>query len=306
MRSAGARGPPYFSCPPACCRSRRRQPRGRITPKARYPVDRPVASPAGLSEAARLLAAAERPLIVAGGGAHSSGAAAELAKLQSAHGFPIATTLMGKGAVPEDHPLSLGVIGYLLGRAAPNREVRRYVETADVVMFVGARTNQNGTDGWRLFPATAQFVHIDIDGTEIGRNYDSLRLVGDARETLRALASELADLAEPAAGAGRAARLRPLVPERRPFARCVPGDPPAGNAAGADRRDHCPLDARRDNLRRRRQLRFRLALQLWVGAWVRAALRDTARARRSGLGGCRSPWVPRWHGRGAPVIALSG
>ena len=53
-----------------------------------------------------------------------------------------------------------------------------------MILFVGARTNQNGTDSWTLFPKSARYIHIDIDGQEVGRNYEALRLVGDARLTL--------------------------------------------------------------------------------------------------------------------------
>jgi acetolactate synthase-1/2/3 large subunit len=70
--------------------------------------------------------------------------------------------------------------------------MRPLVERADVIVFVGARTNQNGTDSWTLFPETARYVHIDIDGQEVGRNYEALRLVGDAKLTLVALAEALA------------------------------------------------------------------------------------------------------------------
>ncbi len=75
-----------------------------------YPLDRPVADPAAVTRAAELLAGAERPLVIAGGGVHLSDASAELARLQEEATLPIATTSMGKGAVDERHPLSLGVV----------------------------------------------------------------------------------------------------------------------------------------------------------------------------------------------------
>ena len=61
-----------------------------------------------------------------------------------------------------------------------------------MVLLIGTRTNQNGTDSWQLYPDGARYIHIDIDGTEVGRNYEALRLVGDARLTLEALLAELA------------------------------------------------------------------------------------------------------------------
>jgi acetolactate synthase-1/2/3 large subunit len=70
-----------------------------------------------------------------------------------------------------------------------------------VILFVGARTNQNGTDSWTLSPQ-ARYIHIDIDSVEVGRNYEALRLVGDAKLPLAALSAELAkrDLSRRAAG----------------------------------------------------------------------------------------------------------
>jgi acetolactate synthase-1/2/3 large subunit len=156
-----------------------------------YPLDRVVADPARIAEAAALLAAAERPLVVAGGGVHLSDAAAELARLQQDCALPVATTTMGKGTVDERHPLSVGVIGYFMGPGGMARHQRQLVEEADVILLVGNRTNQNGTDSWRLLPRTARIIHLDIDGGEVGRNYEALRLVGDAKLTLGALAAAL-------------------------------------------------------------------------------------------------------------------
>ena len=157
-----------------------------------YPLDRCVPDPARIDEAARLLARAKNPLVVAGGGVHLSQAQDALAHLQERAGLPVATTVMGKGAVDERHPLSVGVIGYFMGTRAMAKHMRPLVERADVVLFVGARTNQNGTDSWTVFPQDARYIHIDIDGQEVGRNYEALRLVGDAKLTLAALADALA------------------------------------------------------------------------------------------------------------------
>jgi acetolactate synthase I/II/III large subunit len=156
-----------------------------------YPLDRSVADPTRIEEAARLLAQAAKPLIVAGGGVHLSGAYEALARIQDAVGIPVATTSMGKGAVNERHPLSIGMIGYFMGTRGMAKHLRGLVDEADVILFVGDRTNQNGTDSWTLFPPGAQYIHIDVDGQEIGRNYEALRLVGDARLTLEHLARAL-------------------------------------------------------------------------------------------------------------------
>lgn len=82
-----------------------------------YPLDPVAPNPDRVREAADMLARAKRPLVIAGGGVHSARAYAPLADLQEL-GFPVATTVMGKGAVAETHPLSLGVVGYFMGPGA--------------------------------------------------------------------------------------------------------------------------------------------------------------------------------------------
>ncbi len=159
-----------------------------------YPLDRSVADPARIEEAARLLARAEHPLIVAGGGVHLSAAHEALAQLQESASLPVATTSMGKGAVAETHALSLGVIGYFMGTRGMARHMHALIDRADCVLFVGDRTNQNGTDSWTLFPKKTRYIHIDIDAQEVGRNYEALRLVGDAKLTLAALSEAMARL----------------------------------------------------------------------------------------------------------------
>jgi acetolactate synthase-1/2/3 large subunit len=181
-------------------------PPGRTEGLGAFPLDRVLADPARIAEAARLLAAASAPLVVAGGGVHLSGAAGALARLQEAAGLPVATTVMGKGAIAETHPLSLGVIGYFMGPGSRTEAMRAMVEEADVILLAGSRTNQNGTDGWTLFPPSARFIHLDADPLEVGRNYEALRLVGDAALTLDALADALA-----AADLGRRRAARPGV-----------------------------------------------------------------------------------------------
>jgi acetolactate synthase-1/2/3 large subunit len=129
--------------------------------------------------------------VVAGGGIHLSGAGAALARLQQAGGLAVATTNMGKGAVDEEHALSVGVIGSTMGTRSPTRHMLDYIKSADAILFVGSRTNENGTASWSLFPPTAQYIQIDMDPQELGRNYPALRLLGDADATLQALADAL-------------------------------------------------------------------------------------------------------------------
>ncbi len=124
----------------------------RLSSLGPFPLDRPCADRETIRQAAALLAAARRPLIVAGGGVHSSGAAEALARLQEAASLPVVTTSMGKGAVDESHPLSIGIAGYFMGRRGMARHSRDLIAEADVILLVGTRINQNGTDSWKLYP----------------------------------------------------------------------------------------------------------------------------------------------------------
>ncbi len=159
-----------------------------------YPLDRTQADATQVMAAARLLASANAPVVYAGGGVIISKAQAELRALQELAHLPVATSTMGKGSVDESHPLSLGVIGYFMATRGMAKFARPLVTNADVVLLIGNRTNQNGTDSWSLLPRAATYVHLDIDPNEIGRNYEAMRLQGDARLTLQALNTAIATL----------------------------------------------------------------------------------------------------------------
>jgi len=164
------------------------------TRKARlggFPLDRSQPEQTQVSIAAELLANANAPIVYAGGGVIGSGAQKELRMLQELAHVPVATSTMGKGGVDETHPLSMGVIGYFMATRAMAKFVEPMVTNADVVLLVGNRTNQNGTDSWKLLPPHATYIHIDVDPLEIGRNYEAVRLHGDAKVTLRALNSAM-------------------------------------------------------------------------------------------------------------------
>ncbi|MEU9887786.1 acetolactate synthase catalytic subunit [Sphaerisporangium sp. NPDC051011] len=157
-----------------------------------FPLDRPRPDAAAVSRAAQLIATARSPLVVAGGGVHGSGAVAELAALQKIAHLPVVTTNMGKGAVDESGPLSLGVAANITGERGPAHFHLSLISGADVVLLVGTRTNENGTEGWTLTSPDATYIHIDVDPLEVGRNYESIRLLGDARAALVDLTAALA------------------------------------------------------------------------------------------------------------------
>jgi len=157
----------------------------------RFPLDRYSPEPSLIAAAAKLMLQARKPLIIAGGGVHLSGAAAQVVALSEQIGAPVATTNMGKGVMDERSPLALGVFGNAMGKGSAAALLRGYASEADLVVLIGTRTNQNGTDSWRLFERTSHFIHIDVDPAEVGRNYEAMRLVGDARATLESLLAVL-------------------------------------------------------------------------------------------------------------------
>jgi acetolactate synthase-1/2/3 large subunit len=189
--ASGRPGPVALILPADLLLEKIARPQRRKANLGHYPLDRTVADPVRIVEAADLLATAKNPLLLAGGGVHLSGACLEVAAFQHEAHMPVMTTVMGKGVVDERHPLSIGVTGYALGKLSPTRYMRPIIEQADVILLVGTRTNQNGTDSWALYPEGARYIHVDVDGAEIGRNYEALRLKGDARLTLAALLEKL-------------------------------------------------------------------------------------------------------------------
>jgi acetolactate synthase-1/2/3 large subunit len=133
--------------------------------------------------AATLLAKAKKPVVVAGGGVINSGSTRELVALSEYLMAPTATTLMGKGAFPADHPLSLGLCGMHGTQAANN-----IVPEADVLLIVGARLSDRTTGDVKSFAPNAKIIHLDIDRSEIDKNVETVtRVVGDASLALRGL-----------------------------------------------------------------------------------------------------------------------
>ena len=143
----------------------------------------PIPDERELDWAASILAKSERPIIMAGGGVIASGATPELTAMAEYLMAPTATSLMGKGAFPEDHPLSLGLCG-MHGTMQANMMVPK----ADVLLVVGSRFSDRTTGKIADFAPNTQVVHIDIDQSEIDKNVETVtRVVGDAKITLKDL-----------------------------------------------------------------------------------------------------------------------
>src|SRR6202030_550398 len=130
--------------------------------------------------ALRLIEQAERPVIVAGGGARASGAGSELVALAEALAVPVATSLNGKDVIPGNHPLCVGVVGTYSRESA-----NRVVSQADLVCFVGTETGGMTTHFWAVPPIGTPAIQIDIEAEALGRSYPlKVAINGDAKVTL--------------------------------------------------------------------------------------------------------------------------
>ncbi|MBS7631181.1 biosynthetic-type acetolactate synthase large subunit [Candidatus Bathyarchaeota archaeon] len=143
--------------------------------------------PRELDWAATLLARAQKPMIMAGGGVIASNASSELLKLAEFMMAPVATTLMGKGAIPSDHPLYAGGCG-MHGTC----EANSLIGEADVLLVVGARFSDRTTGSIQEFSTNSKIIHIDIDRSEIDKNVETVtRVVGDAKLALNGILKRL-------------------------------------------------------------------------------------------------------------------
>jgi acetolactate synthase I/II/III large subunit len=148
---------------------------------------RPRAPAPDLDHAARLISAAERPLIMAGHGVILAGAYEELRQLAERTGIPVITTLLGISAFPESHPLHLGMPG-MHGEVHVNRAIQQ----ADLIVGVGLRFDDRVTGNLAAFARGARVIHLELDPSEVGKNVPvAVGLVGDARALLGALLQRL-------------------------------------------------------------------------------------------------------------------
>lgn len=156
---------------------------------ATVPALRPRANGDDVADAAKRIVAAQRAVIVAGGGTVISGAFREIEALAEHLQIPVATTMTGKGAIREDHPLSAGVLGLTTGgRYGHGKIPNALLEQADVAILLGSRTGQLCYNNWKTPKAGASVIHVDIDPIEFDRNFaTAVPLAGDVRETLRDL-----------------------------------------------------------------------------------------------------------------------
>jgi acetolactate synthase-1/2/3 large subunit len=152
-------------------------------PAPAQPPHRSLAPETALDAAAALLNEAERPVIWAGGGVLRSGASADLRALAELLDAPVATTYMGKGALPDDHPLAAGC-------GCDEAAFQELLSGADVVLGVGTELGAETTAQYTL-RFSGRLIQIDAAAERVGATYPALALVGDAQATLSALLERL-------------------------------------------------------------------------------------------------------------------
>jgi acetolactate synthase I/II/III large subunit len=160
-----------------------------------------------LERAARMIAESRRPIVLAGGGVHLSGAADALTAFSREFGFPVAHTLTGKGAIPCIDPLSAGIFGRY------DRIANALIDESDLVLAVGCKLGEIATRRYTVPPRGKRVIHLDIVAEEIGRTVEpELALWGDVKAGIADLHAALRDVA--AAITGRLSEYAAEVPRR--------------------------------------------------------------------------------------------
>ncbi|HLU11265.1 MAG TPA: biosynthetic-type acetolactate synthase large subunit, partial [Oceanobacillus sp.] len=162
----------------------------------RLPGYRPPASAdqRDVDAALELIEQAERPIILAGHGVLMSGAMEELRELAERAQIPVTLTLLGKGAIPEEHPLTIGMMG-MHGEAAANYAIQE----ADLLIALGMRFDDRVTGNLKTYAVNARKIHVDIDPSEINKNVKvDVGMVGDVRTVLRQLLPGVKQMQHPA------------------------------------------------------------------------------------------------------------
>ena len=151
-------------------------------PEMKLPGYRPVTRPHGkqIREAARLMAAAKKPVLYVGGGVIKADASAELLELAELTGIPVVTTLMARGAFPDSHRLHYGMPG--MHGSVPAVAA---LQKSDLLITLGARFDDRVTGRLDTFAPDAKVIHADVDPAEIGKNREvDVPIVGDCKEVL--------------------------------------------------------------------------------------------------------------------------
>ncbi len=150
------------------------------------------AESSALKQAAELIQSAKKPVILAGHGIVESGAQAEVLAFAEARGIPIASTLLGLGAIPAGHPLSLGMMG-MHGESWVNNAIQE----ADLLLAFGMRFDDRVTGNLAHYAQNAKKIHVEIDPSEINKNVRvDVALIGDLKEVLGQLSPLVAQASD--------------------------------------------------------------------------------------------------------------
>ncbi len=185
-----------------------------LIPPDKYCIDnKPPGSPEDITRAAKLLLKAKNPVALAGGEVGWSGAQQALVQMAELLAMPVAGSEGNKGVFPENHPLSLGVIG-LHGRPYAHQTFKE----ADVILALGAPFTEFST-GWfgnLIIPANAKIIHVDIDPTELGKNYPiEIGIMGGIRKVLNSLIQEVKETKKSPSSLGNSPRIKALLSKKK-------------------------------------------------------------------------------------------
>jgi acetolactate synthase I/II/III large subunit len=185
LARSGRPGPVIIEIPQDISMAQAELPPYQKTRRVRFGPD-----PDDVEKLIELMQQAKRPLIYAGRGALWSGATQHLIKVAEAYAIPVMATLPAKGAMPEDHPLCLGLGGYPRAVYSTGQS-RKFAEEADLVIALGCSFRQHATSSWLPIPAQAKLVQVDIDAAELHKNYAAdLVILSDIDLFLRALIAQ--------------------------------------------------------------------------------------------------------------------
>ena len=180
-----------------------------VHPLSRVPPHRARADQRDVLDAAELLQNSRRPILLVGGGVHLSGCYDDLQRFAEDYGVPVATTISGKGSIPEDNGLSVGVFGRF------SRTANDLIKEADCILVVGCKLGEIATNRWSIFPPDVKIIQADIDPAELGRNaHISVGLWSDAGLALRDLYDAM-DVSSRLPAGGRSEYIREIKQRKK-------------------------------------------------------------------------------------------
>ena len=180
-------------------------------------IAKPEPRPAAIRRAVEMILEAERPILMPGGGVIIADAAGELVELAEYLQVPVSPTYMGKGVIPEDHPLYMGIVGL----QTQQRYANALFLESDLVVGIGNRWADRHTGDLETYRGRRKFIHIDIDPRQEGRVFPpDLAVISDAKlalEAMRQTAGEMTDEREPEAWVERVDELRSTLLRKMDF-----------------------------------------------------------------------------------------